>query len=49
MQYKYIFQGMVVGVFVGASVTSFFGREPGKGWFYLLSALINVNIMFLKG
>jgi uncharacterized membrane protein YfcA len=45
---KYVFQGMVVGVFVGASVTSFFGREPGKGWFYLLSALINWNVMWLK-
>jgi len=46
---KYIFQWMVVGVFVGASLVSFIYKEPAKGYFYLLSALINWNVMWLKG
>jgi len=43
-----LFPCSIVVLFSFASLICFVGGETGKGWFYLLSAAINVNIMFLK-
>ena len=44
-----MFPTLIVSLFIGASVVCFVYGEVAKGWFYLLSALINLNIIWLKG
>ena len=44
----YLFPVMVILLFSCASGACFIEGEVGKGWFYLLSALINWNVMWLK-
>lgn len=38
----------IIFLFCGAGAMEYFTGNPGKAIFYLLSAAINLNVMFLK-
>jgi len=40
---------IIVCLFVFAAIVEGIGGNVGKMWFYILSALINLNVMWLKG
>jgi hypothetical protein len=44
----YQFPILISCMFLGASTACFVEGEWGKGVFYLLSAAINVSVLFLK-
>ena len=45
---KWWFPIAVISLFLGASVSCAIAKDWGRMWFYLLSALINLNVIFIR-